>query len=250
MLLMYILTFPAFTAHLEKGRGVLAPPKWLLLLRKATATPFVWSFSVHVSSFASFQNIFLAFSRPSRITCAAVPAVTKGHRRSAILYLLVTDEKYVLSAHAPYHYGDCHPFPMNLLQGALHFLTVSKKSLEIYLVSKMKWKHCACLPNVYSKSPNRLLDKCGFQRRALKLRNERLKGCWLFIWFKKLPSFWNLFSGDNHVLLFFSLFCFLQVYIWNTKKIQTLLCIFSHFVCVPVKKFFAFWSHLIHNYET
>ena len=126
MLLMYILTFPAFSAHLEKGRGVL-PPNMLLLLRRATATPFVWSFSVHVSSFASFQNIFLAFSRPSRIICSAVPAVTKGRPRSHILYLLVTDEKYVLSAHAPYHYGHCHPFPMNLLQGALHFLTVSKK---------------------------------------------------------------------------------------------------------------------------
>ena len=87
-------------------------------------------------------------------------------------------------------------------------------------------------------TPNRLLDKCGFQRRALKLRNERLKGCWLFIWFKKLPSFWNLicvnsqislFWGNDHVLLFFSLFCFLQVHIWITKYHFFKLC--SAFFC-------------------
>ena len=114
MLLMYILTFPAFTAHLEKGRGVL-PPNMAVVAKESHSHTFCMIVPVHVSSFASFQNIFLAFSRPSRIICAAVPAVTKGHRRSHILYLLVTDEKYVLSAHAPYHYGHCHPFPMNLL---------------------------------------------------------------------------------------------------------------------------------------
>ena len=134
---MYILTFPAISAHLEKGRGEL-PPNMAVVAKESHSHPFRMIVLCSCFFLCIFSKHFLAFSRPSRIICAAVPAVTKGHRRSHILYLLVTDEKYVLSAHAPYHYGHCHPFPMNLLQGALHFLTVSKKSLEIYLVSKMK----------------------------------------------------------------------------------------------------------------
>ena len=91
-------------------------------------------------------------------------------------------------------------------------------------------------------TPNRLLDKYSVQRRALKLRNGRLKGCWLFIWFKKLPSFWNLFSGDNHVLLFFSLFCFLQVYIWNTKKNVKLCSAFFPTLCVCLLRSFLLFD--------
>ena len=147
MLLMYILTFPAFSAHLEKGRGVL-PPNMLLLLRKATATPFVWAFSVHVSSFASFQNIFAALQNNlcGGTGCYQGPPskpylVLASHGRKIRSFCACALSLWSLPSHSNEFVTRCSPF----------FWQFLKRSLEIYLVSKMKWKHCACLPNVYSK---------------------------------------------------------------------------------------------------
>ena len=55
----------------------------------------------------------------------------------------------------------------------------------------------------------------------------------------------SLFSGDNHVLLFFSRFCFLQVYIWNTKKIKLCFAFFPTFCVCLLRSFLLFdptWS--------
>ena len=151
MLLMYILTFPAFTAHLEKGRGVLAPPKWLLLLRKATATPFVWSFSVHVSSFASFQNIISCIFAPLQNNLCGGTGCYQGAPSKPYLVLASHGRKIRSFCACALSLWSLPSLSNEFVIRCSPFFTVSQKSLEIYLVSKMKWKHCACLPNVYSK---------------------------------------------------------------------------------------------------
>ena len=152
MLLMYILTFPAFTAHLEKGAWWCASPNMAVVAKEShnhtfrmivlCSCFFLCIFSKHFSCiFAPLQNNLCGGTGCYQGPPSKRYLVLASHGRKIRSFCACALSLWSLPSLSNEFVIRCPPF----------FWQFLKKSLEIYLVSKMKWKHCACLPNVYSK---------------------------------------------------------------------------------------------------
>ena len=148
---MYILTFPAFTAHFEKGRGEL-PPNMAVVAKESHSHTFrmivlcscffLCIFSKHFSCiFAALQNNLCGGTGCYQGPPSKPYLVLASHGRKIRSFCACALPLWPLSS-LPNEF---------VMRHSSNFWQFLKKSLYIYMLSTMKWKHCAWLPNVYSK---------------------------------------------------------------------------------------------------